>query len=73
MPKARDLNGKKLTRKETMYALLRRIAAYTVVLERQLQAEDFKVLKTLRPFLKATDKLMAEIGYQDEEKRPPSA
>jgi hypothetical protein len=73
MPKARDLNGKKLTRKETTYALLRRIAAYTVVLERQLQAEDFKALKTLRPFLKATDKLMAEIGYQDDEKRPPSA
>jgi LuxR family quorum sensing-dependent transcriptional regulator len=48
-------------------ALLRRIAAYTVVLKRQLKEEDFKALKTLRPFLKATDRLMAELGYQDEQ------
>jgi hypothetical protein len=73
MPNESKLNGKELTREETMYALLRRIAAYTVVLERQLQEEDFKALKTLRPFLKATDKLMAEIGYQDEQERPLSA
>ncbi len=47
-------------------ALLRRIAAYTAVLKRQVTSEDYKRLKTLRSFLKAADKLMAEIGYQDE-------
>jgi hypothetical protein len=34
-------------------------------MERQLKEEDYKTLKSLRPFLKAADRLMAEIGYQD--------
>jgi hypothetical protein len=66
MPKAKGLDGNELTREEIVDALLRRIAAYTVVLKSQLKQEDFKALKTLRPFLKAVDRLMAEIGYQDE-------
>lgn len=66
MPKARDPNGEELTREQTVDALLRRIAAYTVVLKRHLNDDDYKKLKTLRPFLKAADKLMAEIGYHDE-------
>jgi hypothetical protein len=48
-------------------ALLRRIAAYTVVLKRQVREEDYKALKTLRPFLKAADRLTVEIGYQNEQ------
>ena len=67
MPKAKDPGGNELTREETIEALLRRIAAYTVVLKSQLNDEDFKTLRTLRPFLKAADRLMAEIGYQDEQ------
>ena len=67
MPKAKDPDGNELTREETVHALLQRIAAYTVVLKRQLKDEDFKALKTLRPFLKAADRLMAEIGYRDEQ------
>jgi hypothetical protein len=51
---------------EMIDALLRRIAAYTAVLKRQVREEDYKALKTLRPFLKAADRLMAEIGYQDQ-------
>jgi hypothetical protein len=66
MPKRKDLDGGELTREETVDALLRRVAAYTVVLKRQVTEEDYKALKTLRPFLKAADRLMAEIGYQDE-------
>ncbi len=66
MPKAKDPDGKELTREEMVDALLRRIAAYTAVLKRQVTSEDYKRLKTLRSFLKAADKLMAEIGYQDE-------
>ena len=67
MPKAKGPDGNELTREEMVDALLRRIAAYTVVLEGQLKDEDFKTLKTLRPFLKAADRLMAEIGYRDEQ------
>ena len=67
MPMAKDPNGNELTREDMIDALLRRIAAYTVVLEGQLKDEDFKTLKTLRPFLKAADRLMAEIGYEDEQ------
>jgi hypothetical protein len=67
MPKAKGPDGNELTREEMVDALLRRIAAYTVVLKGQLNDEDFKALKTLRPFLRAADKLMAEIGYQDEQ------
>jgi hypothetical protein len=67
MPKAKDPDGIELTREEMVDALLRRIAAYTVVLKGQLKEEDFKTLRTLRPFLKAADRLMAEIGYQDEQ------
>ena len=67
MPKAKGPDGNELTREEMVDALLRRIAAYTVVLKGQLIEEDFKALKTLRPFLKAADRLMAEIGYQDEQ------
>ncbi len=66
MSKAKGPDGNELTREEMVDALLRRIAAYTVVLKRQLNDEDFKALKSLRPFLKAVDRLMAEIGYQDE-------
>jgi hypothetical protein len=66
MPKAKDPDGTELTREEMIDALLRRIAAYTVVLKRQVREEDYKALKTLRPFLKAADRLMAEIGYQDQ-------
>lgn len=65
MPKASDPNGEELTREETVEALLRRIAGYTIVLEKHLNDDDYKKLKTLRPFLRAADKLMAEIGYQD--------
>ena len=67
MPKERDPDGEELNREETVDALLRRIAAYTVVLKGQLKEEDFQTLMTLRPFLKAADRLMAEIGYQDEQ------
>ena len=67
MPKAKGPDGSELTREEMIEALLRRIAAYTVVLKRQLIEEDFKALKSLRPFLKAADRLMAEIGYEDEQ------
>ncbi|MGF9760752.1 hypothetical protein AAII07_36755 [Microvirga sp. 0TCS3.31] len=67
MPKTEGPDGNELTREEIVDALLRRIAAYTVVLKRQLKEEDFKALKTLRPFLKAADRLMAELGYQDEQ------
>jgi hypothetical protein len=66
MPKAKDPDGKELSREETVDALLRRIAAYTIVLKRQLNDDDYKKLKTLRPFLKAADRLIAEIGDQDE-------
>ena len=66
MPKAKDPNKKELTREQTIDALLQRVAAYTVVLKRQLKEEDYTALKSLRPFLKAADRLMAEIGYQDE-------
>ena len=66
MPKAKDPDGNELTREEIIAALLRRITAYTVVLKRQVREEDYKALKTLRPFLKAADRLMAEIGYQDQ-------
>jgi hypothetical protein len=65
MPKAQDPDGKQLTQEQTIDALLQRIAAYTVVLKRQLKEEDYQTLKSLRPFLKAADRLMAEIGYQD--------
>ncbi len=67
MPKAKSPDGNELTREEMVDALLRRIAAYTVVLKSHLRDEDFKTLRTLRPFLKAADRLMAEIGYQDEQ------
>jgi hypothetical protein len=67
MPKAKGPDGNELTREEMVDALLRRIAAYTVVLKRQLKDEDFKTLRTLRPFLKAADRLMAEIGYREEQ------
>jgi hypothetical protein len=67
MPKARDPDGNSLTREKMIDALLRRIAAYTVVLKRQVREEDYKALKTLRPFLKAADRLMVEIGYQNEQ------
>ena len=67
MPKAKDPDGTELTREEIVDALLRRIAAYTVVLKGELRDEDFKALRTLRPFLKAADRLMAEIGYRDEQ------
>jgi predicted AAA+ superfamily ATPase len=66
MPKAKDPDGKELSREETVDALLRRIAAYTVVLKRQVTGEDYKRLKTLRAFLKAANKLMVEIGDQNE-------
>jgi len=66
MPKAKGPDGNALTREEMIDALLLRIAAYTVVLKRQLNEEDYKALKTLRPFLKAADRLMVEIDYQDE-------
>jgi hypothetical protein len=56
----------RVDREEMIDALLRRIAAYTVVLKRQVREEDYKALKTLRPFLKAADRLMAEIGSQDQ-------
>jgi hypothetical protein len=67
MPKAKGPDGNELTREETVDALLQRIAAYTVVLKSQLRDEDFRTLRTLRPFLKAADRLMAEIGYRDEQ------
>jgi hypothetical protein len=67
MPKAKHPDGTELTREAMIEALLRRIAAYTVVLKGQLKDEDFKTLRTLRPFLKAADRLLAEIGYQDEQ------
>jgi len=67
MLKAKDADGNGLTREEMVDALLRRIAAYTVVLKRQLKGDDYKRLKTLRPFLKAADRMMAEIGYRDEQ------
>jgi len=67
MPKRKDPGGGELTREEMVDALLRRIAAYTIVLERQVTEEDYKRLKTLRAFLKAAEKLIAEIGSQDEE------
>jgi hypothetical protein len=67
MPKAKDPDGTELTREEMIDALLQRIAAYTVVLKRELRDEDFKTLRTLRPFLKAADRLMAEIGYRAEQ------
>ncbi len=67
MPKAKGPDGNELTQEEMVDALLRRIAAYTVVLKGQLKEEDFKTLRTLRSFLKAADRLMAEIGYQDEQ------
>lgn len=67
MPKAKDPDGTELTREEMADALLRRIAAYTVVLKSHLKDEDFKTLRTLRPFLNAADRVMAEIGYQDEQ------
>jgi hypothetical protein len=67
MPKRKDPDGGELTREEMVDALLRRIAAYTVVLKRQVTEEDYKRLKTLRPFLKAAGRLMTEIGYQDEQ------
>ena len=66
MPKAKGPTGNELTREEMIDALLRRIATYTVVLKGQLIEEDLKTLRTLRPFLEAADRLMAEIGYQDE-------
>ena len=66
MPKAKDPDGNELTRDETIEALLRRIAAYTVVLKSQLTYNHYKKLKSLRPFLKAADRLMAEIDYQDK-------
>lgn len=66
MPKAKDPDGNELTREEMLDALLRRIAAYTVVLKGQLTDNDYKKLKSLRPFLKAADRLMAEIDYQDK-------
>jgi len=55
-----------LNREETVDALLRRIAAYTIILRRQVTKDDYKRLKALRPFLNTADRLMAEIGYQDE-------
>ena len=67
MLKAKRPNRNESTREEVADALLRRIAAYTVVLKRQLKGDDYKRLKTLRPFLKAADRLMAEIGYRDEQ------
>jgi hypothetical protein len=67
MAKAKDPDGTELTREEMVDALLRRIAAYTIVLKGQVTEEDYKRLKTLRPFLKAADRLMTEIGYQDEQ------
>jgi hypothetical protein len=67
MPKAKGSDGTELTREEMVDALLQRIAAYTVVLKRELRDEDFKTLRTLRPFLKAADRLMAEIGYRAEQ------
>jgi hypothetical protein len=67
MPKAKGPDGNELTREDLVDALLQRIAAYTVVLKRQLRDEDFKTLRTLRPFLKAADRLMEEIGYRDEQ------
>jgi hypothetical protein len=66
MPKAKDPDGNELTREEMLDALLRRIAAYTVVLKGQLTDNDYKKLKSLRPFLKAADRLMVEIDYQDK-------
>ena len=66
MPKGKGPDGNELIREEMVDALLRRIAAYTVVLKGQLKEEDFQTLRTLRPFLKAAGRLMAEIGYQDE-------
>jgi hypothetical protein len=66
MLKAKGSDGNELARKDMVDALLRRIAAYTVVLKRQLKDDDYNRLKTLRPFLKAADRLMTEIGYQDD-------
>jgi hypothetical protein len=64
MPKAKNPDGDELAREEVIDALLRRIAAYTVVLKQQLTQEDYESIKALRPFLKAADRLIAEIGYQ---------
>ncbi len=66
MLKAKDADGNELTREEMVDALLRRIVAHSVVLRRQLKGDDYKTLKTLRPFLKAADRLMAEISGQDK-------
>ena len=66
MPKAQDLNGKELSREETVDALLRRIAAYTTVLKGHLTDEDHTRLNTLAPFLKAADDLIAEMGDQKD-------
>ena len=63
MPKAKNPDGDELAREEVIDALLRRIAAYTVVLKQQLTQEDYESIKALRPFLKAADRLIAEIGY----------
>jgi hypothetical protein len=47
MLKAKDADGNGLTREEMVDALLRRMAAYTVVLKRQLKGDDYRRLKTL--------------------------
>jgi hypothetical protein len=66
MLKAKRPNRNESTREEVADALLRRIGAYTIVLERHLKGDDYKRMKTLRPFLKTADRLMTEIGYQDD-------
>ncbi len=66
MHNAKDPDGKELTQEQTIDALLQRIVAYAVVLKRQLKEEDYKALQSLRPFLKAADRLITEIGYQDK-------
>ncbi|MBD2749149.1 hypothetical protein IC232_20930 [Microvirga sp. BT688] len=67
MPKRKDPDDGELTQEEVVDALLLRIAAYTIVLERQVTEQDYKRLRTLRAFLKAAEKLIAEIGSQDEQ------
>ena len=66
MPKAQDLIGKELSREETVDALLRRIAAYAIVLKGHVTDEDYKRLNTLAPFLRAADDLIAEMKNRED-------
>ena len=66
MPKSNGQTRADLTREDQITASLLIIAAHVVQLKQQLSDDDYKRLTNLRPLIDASDRLVSELGYDDD-------